>query len=57
MEVRRRSHDGIFIKERAKNDFVKLITLPLNKYNTYCPLWSSFNGKFKCLNEKSMTLI
>jgi hypothetical protein len=30
-----------------------IIFLPLNKYNTHCPLWSSFNRKFKCLNEKS----
>ena len=38
------------------NIFFQRWTLPLNKYNTYCPLWNSFNGKFKCLNEKSIML-
>ena len=38
------------------NIFFQRWTLPLNKYNTYCPLWNSFNGKFKCLHEKSIML-
>ena len=39
--------------------FIDELSLWINTklYTTFnCPLWSSFNGKFKCLNEKSIIL-